>query len=291
MQCKFLFHCYLLKFSKSSQAILEQSQIGSSNYLFIRCSDSKSTHFPYELFRRGKFGIIAITQGKSFYHLSTLQFTGGNGLQEFGILLEQKLAAIHKNGLEKTRLFSSGELAKATDNYNENRIVGRGGEGVVYKGMLEDGRIVAVKKSERVHQRDVETFINEVVIVSQINHRNVVKLLGCCLEIEIPRLVYDFIPNGTLFHHIHYPHEDFPLFWEMRVRIAKEVAGALAYLHSTASVPIYHRDIKSTNILLDEKYRAKISDFGTSRSVLIDQTHVTTRVVGTFGYLDPEYFQ
>ncbi|XP_042033168.1 wall-associated receptor kinase-like 6 isoform X2 [Salvia splendens] len=207
-----------------------------------------------------------------------------------GLLLEQQLSATD-NGLDKTRLYSSKELTLATDHYNENRVLGRGGQGTVYKGMLKDGKIVAVKKSQKLEEGDPEVFINEVVILSQVNHRNVVKLLGCCLETEVPLLVYEFIPNGTLFQQIHEPSEEFPLTWEMRMRIAREVAGSLAYLHSSASAPIYHRDIKSTNILLDDKYRAKISDFGTSRSVALDQTHCTTRVLGTFGYLDPEYFQ
>ncbi|KAL7241472.1 hypothetical protein ACSBR1_014128 [Camellia fascicularis] len=104
-------------------------------------------------------------------------------------------------------------------------------------------------------------------------------------------LIYEFIPNGTLSQHIHDPNEEFPLSWEMRFRIATEVAGALSYLHCAASIPIYHRDMKSTNILLDDKYKAKVSDFGTSTSIDVDNTHLTTRVQGTFGYLDPEYFQ
>ncbi|KAL4598365.1 hypothetical protein ACB092_11G054700 [Castanea dentata] len=203
-----------------------------------------------------------------------------------GLLLQQQLSSSEVN-VEKTKLFNSKELEKATDHFNVNRILGQGGQGTVYKGTLVDGRIVAVKKSKVIDEAKLEEFINEVVILSQINHRNVVKLLGCCLETEVPLLVYEFIPNGTLDGQI----EEFPPTWDMRLQIANEAAEALFYLHSAASSPIDHRDIKTTNILLDDKYKAKIADFGTSRSITINQTHLTTVVQGTFGYLDPEYFQ
>ncbi|KMT03229.1 hypothetical protein BVRB_8g197770 isoform A [Beta vulgaris subsp. vulgaris] len=208
-----------------------------------------------------------------------------------GLLLKQQMPAEDNNVNKNSNIFTSDELEKATDRYNENRILGQGGQGTVYKGMSSDGKIIAIKKSKIVDESQLSVFINEVVILSQINHRNVVRLLGCCLETEVPMLVYEYVPNGTLSENIHVAKEEFPITWEMRLHIATDISNALSYLHSSYLMPIYHRDIKSSNILLDAKYRAKLSDFGISKSLSIDQTHVTTRVVGTFGYLDPEYFQ
>ncbi|KAD7477972.1 hypothetical protein E3N88_01108 [Mikania micrantha] len=154
--------------------------------------------------------------------------------QNGGALLKQKIKSQGSNAT--MTLFSTEQLRKATDNYSQEKIIGKGAYGVVYKGVLSNKSVVAIKRSKLVDATQAEQFINEVMILTRVIHRHVVKLLGCCLEEEVPVLVYEFISNNTLFYHIHHrPGGLSWLSWGNRLRVATEAASALAYLHSEIS--------------------------------------------------------
>jgi serine/threonine protein kinase len=206
--------------------------------------------------------------------------------QHGGLLLFEEMKA--KQGVSFT-LFTREELEEATGKFDEQNVLGKGGNGTVYKGTLKDSRTVAIKKCKLIDERQKKEFGKEMLILSQINHRNIVKLYGCCLEVEVPMLVYEFIPNGTLYQLIH--HHRSRVSFATRLKIAHETAEALAYLHSWASPPIIHGDVKSPNILIDDNYIVKVSDFGASTLAPTDEAQFVTFVQGTCGYLDPEYMQ
>ncbi|KAJ3697361.1 hypothetical protein LUZ61_001066 [Rhynchospora tenuis] len=187
-------------------------------------------------------------------------------------------------------IFTKRQVEQGTNNFDSANIIGRGGQGTVYRGNFK-GQMVAIKKCKIVSESKKKEFGKEMIILSQINHKNIVKLLGCCLEVEVPVLVYEFIPNGTLFNYIHRKNEGSHISLSLRLMIAYESADALAYVHFSASPPIFHGDVKSANILLDENYMAKVSDFGASILVPTDEAQLVTFVQGTWGYLDPEYLQ
>ncbi|GJZ42966.1 wall-associated receptor kinase-like protein 20, partial [Tanacetum coccineum] len=192
-------------------------------------------------------------------------------------------------GGKSSKIFTSKEIKRATNNFSSSGLLGAGGFGEVYKGILDDGTPVAVKCAKLGNTKSIDQVLNEVRILCQVNHKNLVLLLGCCVELEQPFLVYEYVPNGSLYDHMHGRNKQ-PLTWPERLGIAHDTAEGLAYLHFSASPPIYHRDIKSSNILLDTKMRAKVADFGLSRLAQTDVTHVTTCAQGTLGYLDPDYY-
>ncbi|WVZ15876.1 hypothetical protein V8G54_013442 [Vigna mungo] len=187
-------------------------------------------------------------------------------------------------------LFSYEELEEATNYFDPSKELGEGGFGTVYFGKLRDGRSVAVKRLYENNYRRVAQFMNEIKILTRIDHPNLVKLYGCTSRHSRELLlVYEYIPNGTVADHIHGERsKPGTLPWHIRMNIAVETASALKFLHLR---DIIHRDVKTNNILLDSNFRVKVADFGLSRLFPDHVTHVSTAPQGTPGYVDPEYHE
>ncbi|KAI3747754.1 hypothetical protein L6452_10389 [Arctium lappa] len=183
--------------------------------------------------------------------------------------------------------FSYDELAAATGGFSQFNLLGQGGFGYVNKGVLPNGKEVAVKSLKAGSGQGEREFQAEVEIISRVHHRHLVSLVGYCISDAQRMLVYEYVPNKTLEFHLH--GKGPVMDWRTRVRIALGSAKGLAYLHEDCHPSIIHRDIKSANILLDHNYEAKVADFGLAKLTSANDTHVSTRVMGTFGYLAPEY--
>ncbi|KAL3631895.1 Proline-rich receptor-like protein kinase perk1 [Castilleja foliolosa] len=184
--------------------------------------------------------------------------------------------------------FTYEELALATDNFSGTNLLGQGGFGYVHKGVLSDGKVVAIKQLKVGSSQGEREFQAEVETISRVNHKHLVSLFGHCISGIQRLLVYEYVSNRTLESHLHGKGRP-PVSWATRMKIALGSAKGLAYLHEDCQPKIIHRDIKSSNILLDENFEAKVADFGLARLYSETDTHVSTRVMGTFGYLAPEY--
>ncbi|KDO54922.1 hypothetical protein CISIN_1g002174mg [Citrus sinensis] len=197
--------------------------------------------------------------------------------------------------IDGVRSFTYGEMALATNNFNSSTQIGQGGYGKVYKGILPDGTVVAVKRAQEGSLQGEKEFLTEIQFLSRLHHRNLVSLVGYCDEEGEQMLVYEFMSNGTLRDQLSAKSKE-PLGFAMRLSIALGSSRGILYLHTEADPPVFHRDIKASNILLDHKFTAKVADFGLSRLAPVPDiegivpAHVSTVVKGTPGYLDPEYF-
>ncbi|KAJ4824543.1 Serine/threonine-protein kinase pbs1 [Turnera subulata] len=190
------------------------------------------------------------------------------------------------------QIFTFRELAAATKNFRPECFLGEGGFGRVYKGRLEStGQVVAVKQLDRNGLQGNREFLVEVLMLSLLHHPNLVNLIGYCADGDQRLLVYEFMPLGSLEDHLHdLPPDKEPLDWNTRMKIAAGAAKGLEYLHDKASPPVIYRDFKSSNILLEEGFHPKLSDFGLAKlGPTGDKSHVSTRVMGTYGYCAPEY--
>ncbi|KAI3427599.1 Protein kinase domain-containing protein [Psidium guajava] len=194
------------------------------------------------------------------------------------------------SGIQNTTLYKYKDLVKATADFSRSNKIGHGGFGSVYKGVLDDGTLVAVKVLSAESSQGVREFLTEINMIANIEHPNLVKLHGCCVEGEHRILVYGYLENNSLAQTLLGGSNGSIQFqWPTRRKICIGVAMGLAFLHEEVQPPIIHRDIKASNILLDRELKPIISDFGLAKLFPSNMTHISTRVAGTVGYLAPEY--
>ncbi|CAI0376865.1 unnamed protein product [Linum tenue] len=192
--------------------------------------------------------------------------------------------------LKGARCFSFDELKKYTNSFSDANAIGSGGYGKVYRGVLPTGQLLAIKRAQRESMQGGLEFKTEIELLSRVHHKNVVSLVGFCFEQGEQMLIYEYVPNGTLSDALS-GKSGISMEWTRRLKVAIGAARGLAYLHELADPPIIHRDIKSANILLDDRLIAKVADFGLSKPMSdSEKDHITTQVKGTMGYLDPEYY-
>ncbi|KAJ7547598.1 hypothetical protein O6H91_08G094000 [Diphasiastrum complanatum] len=250
---------------------------------------NKTSSLPIGLSAGGAVVILGLI-GVFLFLLKSRRIANYKDAIGFNPSSEQENVLMQKLNSGETTPFSYRELEIATDYFSETRLLGGGGFSSVYKGILRDGQIIAVKKLNQWDKQGMNQFHNEVTILSKVRHPNLVQLHGSCLEGRELLLVYEFVPNGTVADHLH-GNRGKGLSWATRLRVAVETARALAYLHESVCPPIFHRDVKATNILLDASFHTKVGDFGLSRVVPMEVTHISTAPQGTPGYLDPDYYQ
>ncbi|XP_052485586.1 LOW QUALITY PROTEIN: G-type lectin S-receptor-like serine/threonine-protein kinase At1g11330 [Gossypium raimondii] len=262
--------------------------------LYIRLPSSElDTGFRVIVITTVTAGIVVITISTLFLWCRKAKYKGRNKKRK-QIKHQFSSENIGENPvgvkLQQLPLFNFEELATATNNFHPEKKLGQGGFGPVYKGTLDDGKEIAVKRLSKASGQGLEEFMNEVVVISKLQHRNLVKLFGCCVEAEEKMLVYEFMPNKSLDSFLFDPVKQKLLDWRKRFNIIEGISRGLLYLHRDSRLKIIHRDLKASNVLLDQKLNPKISDFGIARIFGGDENQANTkRVVGTYGYMSPEY--
>ncbi|KAI9100208.1 hypothetical protein K1719_024426 [Acacia pycnantha] len=284
---------------------------GSTIYAFVQCVDTITTSGCQDCLKTGYSNLqicLPFSDGRAFdagcfmrysttsifpnnQKINTTPFvkkgSSGNKWSTIGGAVGGDLTGISK--LKGPVTYSYDDLVLATKYFSEENKLGEGGFGAVFKGTLKNGKVVAVKKLTSYQSKRVEEeFESEVTLISNVHHRNLVRLLGCCSKGYNKILVYEYMKNSSLDRFLFGKKED-SLNWKQRYDIILGTARGLTYLHEEFHVRIIHRDIKTYNILLDDDLQPRIADFGLARFLPEDKTHVSTRIAGTLGYTAPEY--